>query len=241
MLAQYSLVNKTERTGSFSIRAVVHELSLHIILDDRARERLCLRAIRMVAEGVPLSKYAGELQVARKLLPHARMAATRHVKMREVADLELELHQVACLRQDWEGSQAVESLYLRALRGSEEAWGAKHTSTLATVYNLGTLYRDRGKSAKAKQMYERAAEGYEDVVGREIQITYIRQHLSLLVATDGDADGGCQVDVQQPPISLLLACPCERAEFLLSISPKLTAQLVERPSDTGSEMFYCEC
>jgi hypothetical protein len=94
-----------------------------------------------------------------------------------------------------------EEMYLRALRGKEEAWGAKHTSTLDTVYNLGNLYKDHGEGAKAKVMYERAAEGYEDVeVDRDAQIAYMRTQLSIIVARDGDADGGCQVDGQKPLI-----------------------------------------
>jgi tetratricopeptide (TPR) repeat protein len=95
-----------------------------------------------------------------------------------------------------------EEMYLRALRGKEEAWGAEHTSTLDTVYGLGNLYRDQGEVAKAKDMYERAAEGYEDVeVDREAHIAYIREQLSLLVATDGEAERGCQPIGQQPLIS----------------------------------------
>jgi hypothetical protein len=93
-------------------------------------------------------------------------------------------------------------MLLRALRGYEEAWGAKHTSTLDTVYCLGNLYRDQAEVAKAKDMYERAAEGYEDVeVDREAHIAYIREQLSLLVATDGEAERSCQPIGQQPLIS----------------------------------------
>jgi hypothetical protein len=89
VLAQYSLVNNTEGMGYFSIHAVVHDWSLYNIVDDQARERLCVQAIRMVAESIPPSKDLGDLQAARKLLPHARTTATRHIKMREVANLPL--------------------------------------------------------------------------------------------------------------------------------------------------------
>ena len=53
-------------------------------------------------------------------------------------------------------------MYQQALERYEEALGAKHTSTLDTVYNLGNLYKDRGEVDKANEMYERTAEGYED-------------------------------------------------------------------------------
>jgi len=41
------------------------------------------------------------------------------------------------------------------LGGYEKALGPDHTSTLSTVNNLGTLYGDESKLAKAKQMYMR--------------------------------------------------------------------------------------
>ena len=186
VLAQYSLVNSSEGTNKFSIHAVVHDWSLYNIVDDQAKERLCVQAIRMVAESIPSPKDAGSLQTARKLLPHARMAAMRHAKMREVANLELELHQVACFMQDWECSQEVEGLYVRALRGKEEAWGAKHTSTLDTMYCLANLYRDQGHAVRAREMYNLAAEGYKTVeVDRKAYITDIQEQLSIFAGPDG--------------------------------------------------------
>lgn len=52
-------------------------------------------------------------------------------------------------------------MYVRALRGYGEAWGAKHTSTLDIVYNLSNLYTNRGEVDKANDLDERTAEGYE--------------------------------------------------------------------------------
>jgi tetratricopeptide (TPR) repeat protein len=46
-----------------------------------------------------------------------------------------------------------EQMYQRALQGYEKAWGPEHTSTLATVNNLGNLYKSQGKLDKAEQMY----------------------------------------------------------------------------------------
>ena len=57
------------------------------------------------------------------------------------------------------------SLYLRALRGYEEALGAKHTSTLNTVNNLGILYADQGKLKEVEEMYLRALRGKEEAWG----------------------------------------------------------------------------
>jgi tetratricopeptide (TPR) repeat protein len=58
-------------------------------------------------------------------------------------------------------------MYERALRGYEKALGAEHTSTLYTVSNLGNLYTNQGKLAKAEQMYKRALQGYEKALGAE--------------------------------------------------------------------------
>jgi len=43
-----------------------------------------------------------------------------------------------------------EQMYQRALEGLEKAFGPEHTSTLQTVNNLGTLYKNQGKLAEAK-------------------------------------------------------------------------------------------
>src|SRR5271156_6567099 len=56
-------------------------------------------------------------------------------------------------------------MYIRALRGYEEALGPDHTSTLNTVHNLGNLYADQGKLAEAEQMYVRALAGKEKALG----------------------------------------------------------------------------
>jgi tetratricopeptide (TPR) repeat protein len=102
---------------------------------------------------------------AKRVLPHARIAASRHLRMAEAMNLEFALHSIAYFMKDWESSTAVEGLYLRALKGYNEAWGAKHTSTLDTVNNLGILYRDQGRMKEAEEMYVRALRGFEDAWG----------------------------------------------------------------------------
>jgi len=56
-------------------------------------------------------------------------------------------------------------MYLRVLDGYGKALGPDHTSTLSTVNNLGNLYRDQGKLAKAEQIYVRAPAGYKKALG----------------------------------------------------------------------------
>jgi tetratricopeptide (TPR) repeat protein len=66
---------------------------------------------------------------------------------------------------------AAEQMYLRALAGCEQTLGPEHTSTLATVNNLGILYRDQGKLAQAEQFYLRALAGKEQALGPEHKST----------------------------------------------------------------------
>ena len=76
--------------------------------------------------------------------------------------LEYELYVIAYFTKDWESSRTVETLYLRALNGYEEAWGPKHTSTLDTINILSILYADQGKMKEAEEMYVRALKGKEE-------------------------------------------------------------------------------
>jgi hypothetical protein len=63
------------------------------------------------------------------------------------------------------------------------------------------LYRDQRQVAKAKEMFERAAEGYEDAEGdHEAVNTHLRKQLSILMATD-DEDRDSQPMRQQPIVA----------------------------------------
>jgi hypothetical protein len=55
-------------------------------------------------------------------------------------------------------------MYERVLRGYKEALEPIHTLTLATVNNLGNLYRVHGKLDEAEQMYKRKLQVHESVV-----------------------------------------------------------------------------
>jgi len=46
-----------------------------------------------------------------------------------------------------------DKMFVRALEGREEAFGAEHTSTLMTVNNLGLLYEKQGKFDRAEKMF----------------------------------------------------------------------------------------
>ncbi|KEQ57671.1 uncharacterized protein M437DRAFT_79551 [Aureobasidium melanogenum CBS 110374] len=60
-----------------------------------------------------------------------------------------------------------EEIYRRALAMKEKIYGSKHTSTLGTVHELGSVYREQGRLAEAEEMCERALAGKEKALGSE--------------------------------------------------------------------------
>ena len=60
-----------------------------------------------------------------------------------------------------------EEMYLRALTGYENVWGAEHTSNLQTINNLGILYKYQGKTKEAEQMYLQALTVIQKAWGAE--------------------------------------------------------------------------
>jgi tetratricopeptide (TPR) repeat protein len=64
-------------------------------------------------------------------------------------------------------------MYQRALQGYEKAWGPEHTETLATVNNLGVLYKNLGRLDEAEKMLQRALDGYARAISLENLMTYV--------------------------------------------------------------------
>ncbi|KAK6063795.1 NB-ARC and TPR domain-containing protein [Seiridium cupressi] len=77
------------------------------------------------------------------------------------------LNNLAILYSDQGKLQEAEEMYMRALRGYENAWGPDHASLLDTMNNLANLYCDRGKLQEAEEMYLWALRGYWKAVGTE--------------------------------------------------------------------------
>jgi tetratricopeptide (TPR) repeat protein len=69
-----------------------------------------------------------------------------------------DLFYLADLHKQNDMNMEAEEMYVRALRGYEKAWGIKHTSTLSTVNNLGSLYANQSKIAEAEEMLLRGKE-----------------------------------------------------------------------------------
>jgi len=64
-------------------------------------------------------------------------------------------------------------MYIRALQRNEKALGLNDISIFDTVNNLGMLYAMQEKIAAAEKMYEKALQGYENLLGLETVSTYL--------------------------------------------------------------------
>lgn len=72
------------------------------------------------------------------------------------------------------------------MREFEKANGPDNISTLHIVNNLGLLYADQGKIAKAEEMYQRALSGKEKIYGPEhISILDTVNNLGVLYKSQG--------------------------------------------------------
>ncbi|KAK3650355.1 hypothetical protein LTR56_006331 [Elasticomyces elasticus] len=161
VLCDYSLVVADDEGTGFSIHPVVHAWCLHNATRAERREQLCDRALLLVAAMIP--NYYGDRHwiVTRRLAPHAKAVAARHLESVEREGVRGCLRNIADFLNLWDGSAEVEALYLRALRGSIKALGQEHEATLITYHKLGLLYQREHKLKEAEEMYLRALRGYD--------------------------------------------------------------------------------
>ncbi|KAK4031668.1 hypothetical protein C8A01DRAFT_51327 [Parachaetomium inaequale] len=173
LLLRYSMIEAGESVrGGYMMHPVVHRWASHI--QDGAAKREVLRvAVMVVGSSVPSSTSKDYWVVQRRLLPHAERCSWWIGEIYGVgrsfddtAAIDA-MHMLGDLYSDHGRLTEAESMYRRALEGSEKALGRDHTSTLDTVNNLGNLYRDQGRLAEAESMYQRALEGSEKALGRD--------------------------------------------------------------------------
>ena len=182
LLRRYSLVEvAVEATGtiSYATHLVVHKWAHHSQSKCFATE-LSQLAIVAVGWAVPESSTRDYTALQRRLLPHAQACSRQIVKSKAVWHGRAEIgsdrdvnegeeretvldavHVLGLLYYDQGRLGDAEQMYLRALRGYEEALGVGHSSTLNTVNNLGILYKNQGMLGEAEKMYARALLGYE--------------------------------------------------------------------------------
>jgi len=179
LLCSYGLVGSAsaarKTTGSigYNVHSCVHAWLIHVV-NQQLDEELARLALRCIASMVPNQNADEWWLTQRKLLLHV----ARCNKL--VADLELDmrgmewaLHAFDLLYADQGKLEEAEMMYLRALQGTEEALGPKHTSTLDMVNNLGNLYKNQGKLEEAETIYLRVLQGYQEALGADHVQTYL--------------------------------------------------------------------
>ncbi|KAK5704854.1 hypothetical protein LTR97_001963 [Elasticomyces elasticus] len=159
VLANYSLITAHVEGTGFSIHPVVHAWCLHTVARAGRLEQLCDRALVLVVRMIPSEADGGHWNIERRLVPHARAAAARHLDGAEKEDFNDEIVELARFLSDWASSADVEALYLRALRGYVKVLGEDHASTLKILNNIGVLYAEQGRIKEAEEMYWRALGG----------------------------------------------------------------------------------
>ena len=193
-LVEYCFVENNGGTNSYSMHTCIHDWTLHglnrevdvdkywfafdcvtaSIANEGSDDFLGLRFQRLAAHGARLVndrfQEAGNLDNAFD----QRIEGTLYIA-------EMLTQQIQ--------HDAAEKMYRRALQGCEHALGPEHPSTLLTVNNLGSLYRDQGKLDQAEVMLQRALQGYEKALGPEHPETLvIANNLGTLYSDQGKLD-----------------------------------------------------
>ncbi|MCJ1386317.1 hypothetical protein MMC17_009443 [Xylographa soralifera] len=146
-------------SGGYSMHSCVHSWT-EFVLNKKWDNGLARLALRCVASKVPMRDETDSWILQRRLLQHAvrQEQAILEDKV-DIEGMELALDSLGMLYADQGKLAEAEAMYTRALQGTEEALGPKHTSTLSM------LFANQGKLAEAEAMYTRALQGYEEALG----------------------------------------------------------------------------
>ncbi|OCL00351.1 uncharacterized protein K441DRAFT_99752 [Cenococcum geophilum 1.58] len=202
LLRNYSLIEDIKELTSYSTHPVVHQWAYHY-QGKYFESALGQLAVVTVGWAVPNRSARDYSTIQRRLLPHAQ-ACSRWVLVGKMgrssrshsgcdvgfnkAEEKVMLDAILRLGNLYAGQgklDEAEKMFERALRGYEEALGAKHTSTLGTVNNLGILYWRQGKLDDAEKMYERALRGREALDLKHTSTLDTINSLGLLYADKG--------------------------------------------------------
>ncbi|KAI4227193.1 MAG: hypothetical protein L6R40_008222 [Gallowayella cf. fulva] len=165
-LHSYSLIEAMP--GHYSLHACVHDWILGYLISKFDMALFGL-AMHCIAQNVAWESMPEYWVINSRLNHHA--LRIDHCQQREVVDWndinEEDMHCIGYLDNMIGRLKEAEAMYMRALKGYEKAWGAEHTSTLDTVNDLGSLYKNQGKMAEAEAMFMRALNGKEKAWGAE--------------------------------------------------------------------------
>ena len=165
LLCDHALIEPLEVSGGYSMHTCVHAWAVHVLNAEREISMARL-ALICVGSAVPAENVPEYWAKERRLLPHVSKCFE---SIHDAIDLESQddrntlgaVHNLGKLYHDQGKMVEAETMYRRALKGKEKAWGPEHTSTLNTVNNLGLLYHNQGKMVEAEAMYQQALKGYE--------------------------------------------------------------------------------
>jgi tetratricopeptide (TPR) repeat protein len=178
--ANASNIYEVESTG-YGVHACVHSW-MRAVLNDDLNLELKAVALKCIASHVPEQSEPQWSLVQRRLLDHANRCVEGVLREPlNSPNLAWAYDTFGSLYMNQAKMEEAEEMYIRALRGKEEAWGPKHTSTLDTVNNLGILYKNQGKMKEAEEMYLRALNGYTEAEGDyDVDIAYLTERLAVL-------------------------------------------------------------
>ena len=171
LLSKYSFINTKFESSSFFMHSVLHHWCLHAFEKENAI--MSWLAVVVVVSAVPSQTMPDYSLLQRRLLPHCdRVFSLLEQSIQETFNYKVDIpsvsaacHRLGDLYSDQGKMKEAEDMYLRALTGSEKAWGPVHTSTLDIINNLGILYEIQGKMKEAEDMYLRALTGKEKAWG----------------------------------------------------------------------------
>jgi tetratricopeptide (TPR) repeat protein len=171
VLSDHSLIEYSTGSGGYSLHACVHAWIMHVL---NAERHMSMSRISVCCVGlsVPQENVSRYWEIERRLLLHAQkcVEAVSGGNDNEPQDDENYLNglrKLGDLSRHQDKMAESEICYHHALKKSEKALGAQHTSTLNTLNNLGNLYKLQGRMVEAEAMYQRALEGTVKTLGPE--------------------------------------------------------------------------
>jgi tetratricopeptide (TPR) repeat protein len=176
-LIGFSLIETTQRVGSYTMHPIMQDWCLHITDKEHDLTGIQLNELALVSVGymVPSNREGNYWELQRRLLAHAYYVHYRWNNDQLTSDIAIwdAFHGLGNLYSDQGKLKEAEEMYQRALVGYDKALGPDHTSTLFTVNSLGNIYRNQGKLKEAEEMFQRALAGYEKALGPDHMSTLL--------------------------------------------------------------------
>ncbi|QKX64835.1 uncharacterized protein TRUGW13939_12011 [Talaromyces rugulosus] len=165
-LIEFSLIEASQRNGSYTMHPVVQDWCRHIILTehDMKASRLDDLALEAFNRLGNLYSDQSKLREAEKIYQRALTDCKKALNPDHTSTFN-SVNNLRILYYDQSNLKKAEKIYQQALTNYEKTLNPDHISTLTTVNNFGNLYRDQGKLKEAEEMYQQALAGCEKTLG----------------------------------------------------------------------------